>query len=112
SGAFLGQRSPRPLLDALRRLLERRGELRGRVLVRFVGDLRPSDRGWAGTLGIDDAWEETGFLPHRDSIAAQRAADVLVLLIPHNKGRGDQVLSGKVFEYLAARRPILAAVPP
>jgi glycosyltransferase involved in cell wall biosynthesis len=112
SGAFLGQRSPRPLLDALRRLLERRGDLRGRVLVRFVGDLRPSDRGWAATLGIDDAWEETGFLPHRDSIAAQRAADVLVLLIPHNKGRGDQVLSGKVFEYLAARRPILAAVPP
>ena len=27
-------------------------------------------------------------------------------------GRGQGVLSGKVFEYLAAERPILAAVPP
>ena len=112
SGSFFGRRPPRPLLTAVCDLLHRRPELRGRLLVRFVGDLRPSDRGWALSLGIDDAWEETGFLPYRDSIAAQRAADVLLLLIPHNEGRGDHVLSGKVFEYLAARRPILAAVPP
>jgi hypothetical protein len=34
------------------------------------------------------------------------------LLIPDAGGRGEGVLSGKVFEYLAAERPILAAVPP
>jgi glycosyltransferase involved in cell wall biosynthesis len=33
-------------------------------------------------------------------------------LIPEAGGRGKGVLSGKVFEYLAAERPILAAVPP
>jgi glycosyltransferase involved in cell wall biosynthesis len=33
-------------------------------------------------------------------------------LIPEADGRGRAVLSGKVFEYLAAERPILAAVPP
>ncbi|MFL5950869.1 MAG: hypothetical protein ACJ74M_04620, partial [Gaiellaceae bacterium] len=31
---------------------------------------------------------------------------------PDAGGRGRGVLSGKVFEYLAAERPILAAVPP
>src|SRR5204862_797352 len=36
----------------------------------------------------------------------------LLLLIPEADGRGRGVLSGKVFEYLAAERPILAAVPP
>ena len=41
-----------------------------------------------------------------------RAADVLLLLVPRAGGRGLSVLSGKVFEYLAAERPILALVPP
>ncbi len=37
---------------------------------------------------------------------------MLLLLIPEAGGRGRGVLSGKVFEYLAAERPILAVVPP
>jgi glycosyltransferase involved in cell wall biosynthesis len=32
--------------------------------------------------------------------------------VPDADGRGRGVLSGKVFEYLAAGRPILAVVPP
>jgi len=42
----------------------------------------------------------------------QRDSEALLLLIPEAGGRGKGVLSGKVFEYLAAERPILAAVPP
>jgi glycosyltransferase involved in cell wall biosynthesis len=112
TGAFFGQRSPRAFLTGLRDLLARRPDLDGRVLVRFVGDMRASDRAWARDLGIDEAWEETGFVPFRESIAAQRSADALLLLIPHAGGRGDTVVSGKVYEYLAARRPVLPAVPP
>ncbi len=112
TGAFFGQRSPRSFLTGVRDLLGRRPDLRGRVLVRFIGDLRASDRSWARGLGIDDAWEETGFVPFRRAVAEQRSADALLLLIPHANGRGDSVVSGKVFEYLAARRPVLAAVPP
>ena len=41
-----------------------------------------------------------------------KAADVLLLLIPRAGGRGLSVLSGKVYEYLAAERPVLALVPP
>ena len=36
----------------------------------------------------------------------------MLLLIPDAGGRGKGVLSGKVFEYIAAQRPILALVPP
>ena len=41
-----------------------------------------------------------------------RAADVLLLLVPRAGGRGLSVVSGKVYEYLAAERPIVALVPP
>ena len=112
AGSFFGHRTPATFLIAMQRLLERRPELRGRLLARFIGELRAEHREQARRLGIDDAWREEGFLPYAESIAAQRAADALLLLIPHADGRGDAVLSGKVFEYVAARRPILAAVPP
>jgi glycosyltransferase involved in cell wall biosynthesis len=112
AGSFFGERSPRPFLLGLKRLLDRRPELHGKVAARFVGSLRPSDREWARQLGLDGAWEELGFLTYRDSIGEQRAADALLLLIPNADGRGDTILSGKVFEYIASRRPILASVPP
>ena len=83
----------------------RRSDLAGRVLARFIGDLRGEDRAFAHGLGIDGAWREEGFLPYSESIRAQRAADALLLLIPHADGRGDTVLSGKVFEYVAAAPP-------
>src|SRR5207237_1108170 len=52
------------------------------------------------------------YAPRRRSLELQRDSDVLLLLIPEAGGRGKGVLSGKVFEYLAAERPILAVVPP
>jgi glycosyltransferase involved in cell wall biosynthesis len=112
AGAFFGQRTPRPFLGAFTTLLRERPELRGRVQAAFLGELRPADREWALGLGLGDALALEGFRPHAEAIAAMRAADVLLLLVPRAGGRGLLVVSGKVFEYLAAERPILALVPP
>ena len=83
-----------------------------RIVARFLGDLRPADRDWA--LASVSATGSTidGFLPHRQTLAAMKAADVLLLLVPRAGGRGLSVLSGKVYEYLASERPVLALVPP
>jgi glycosyltransferase involved in cell wall biosynthesis len=51
------------------------------------------------------------FGPRRESLRLQRDSEALLLLIPEAGGRGRGVLSGKVFEYLAAERPVLAVVP-
>jgi glycosyltransferase involved in cell wall biosynthesis len=77
-----------------------------------VGDFRAADREWAETLALGDRLELHEFAPHRHALELQRDSEALLLLIPEASGRGKGVLSGKVFEYLAAERPILAAVPP
>ena len=66
----------------------------------------------AGTLGLGDALRIDGFLPHDQALAAMSAADALLLLVPRAGRPGLRVLSGKLFEYLAAERPVLALVPP
>jgi glycosyltransferase involved in cell wall biosynthesis len=106
AGSFFGKRDPRPFLAALAE-----SGLQD-VQARFVGDFRVSDREWAETLGLGDRLELLPYVTRRESLALQRESDALLLLIPDAGGRGKGVLSGKVFEYLAAERPILAAVPP
>ena len=112
AGSFFGQRTPRPFLSAFAALLAARTELRDRVQAAFLGELRPADRDWALGLGLGDALALEGFQPHARALAAMRAADALLLLVPRAGGRGLSVVSGKVYEYLAAERPILALVPP
>jgi glycosyltransferase involved in cell wall biosynthesis len=102
AGSFFGKRDPKPFLTALARV--------DGVVARFVGDIRSSDREWAA--GIADRMELVPYAPHRRSLELQRDSEALLLLIPEAEGRGRGVLSGKVFEYLAAERPILALVPP
>ncbi len=63
-------------------------------------------------LGLGDRLELLPYVPRRRSLELQRDSEALLLLIPDAGGRGRGVLSGKVFEYLAAERPILAVVPP
>jgi glycosyltransferase involved in cell wall biosynthesis len=104
AGSFFGKRDPRPFLTALARVDD--------VVVRFVGDFRAADREWAEGLDLGDRVEIVPYVPRRRSLALQRDSEALLLLIPEAGGRGRGVLSGKVFEYLAAERPILALVPP
>jgi len=105
TGSFFGRRDPRPFLTAL-------AESGVDAVARFVGDFRPGDREFAEGLGLGDRLELHPFLPRRQALALQRNSEALLLLIPDAGGRGKGVLSGKIFEYLASERPVLAAVPP
>jgi len=105
TGSFFGKRDPRPFLQAFH-------DSGLDAVARFVGDFRSSDREWAESLGLGDRLELIEYLPRAESLRLQRDSEVLLLLVPDAGGRGKGVLSGKVFEYLAAERPILAVVPP
>jgi glycosyltransferase involved in cell wall biosynthesis len=105
TGTFFGRRDPRPFLSAV-------ATSDADVIVRFIGGCRDSDREWAARLGVADRLEVVDYVPRRRALALQRDSEALLLLIPAAGGRGDGVLSAKLFEYLAAERPILAAVPP
>jgi glycosyltransferase involved in cell wall biosynthesis len=105
TGSFFGKRNPRAFLSALASSgLED-------VVARFVGDFRSVDREWVEELDLGDRLELLDYLPHRRALELQRDSEANLLLLPEAAGRGKVVPSGKIFEYLAAERPILAAVP-
>jgi glycosyltransferase involved in cell wall biosynthesis len=105
TGSFFGKRDPRPFLTAL-------AGVDADVVARFVGDFRRADLDWVHARGLETKLELIPFAPRRRSLELQRESDVLLLLLPEVGDRGRDIPSGKLYEYLAARRPILAAVPP
>jgi glycosyltransferase involved in cell wall biosynthesis len=105
AGSFFGRRDPRPFLQGF-------SDSGLDAVARFVGDFRTPDREWAQALDLGDRLELIDYLPRREALRLQRDSEALLLLVPDAGGRGKGVLSGKVFEYLAAGRPILAVVPP
>jgi glycosyltransferase involved in cell wall biosynthesis len=105
AGSFFGKRDPRPFLQALH-------DSGLDLEARFLGDFRTADREWAQQLDLGDRLSLIPYAPRATSLALQRDSEALLLLIPEAGGRGKGVLSGKVFEYIAAGRPILGLVPP
>jgi glycosyltransferase involved in cell wall biosynthesis len=107
-GLDAGSRSHVYLLRAVQQLLERRPDLRGRVEVHLAGILSEADRAVPGFELVT----AHGYLPHDETVALLRSGDLLFLPM-HDlpEGRRARIVPGKTYEYLAARRPILAAVP-
>jgi glycosyltransferase involved in cell wall biosynthesis len=97
------------LLEAVEELLRRRPELRSRVEVHLAGVLSEGDREVADR---SEAVRLHGYLPHAESIALLRSADLLFLPMQNlPPGRRSSTVPGKTYEYIASGRPILAAVP-
>jgi glycosyltransferase involved in cell wall biosynthesis len=97
------------LLEAVDRLLERDPSLRNRLEIHFAGSLTDTGKRLARRSPVTVLH---GYLPHADSIALIKSADLLFL--PMQKvgdGRRSSTVPGKTYEYLASGRPILGAVP-
>ena len=108
TGNFFGRQSASSFLTGVERAIARDDDLGHDLLVKFVGGLKPHELEQATALG--DVFEHERFLRHDDVLATQKAADLLLLYVA--PGRGSQgVYTGKVFEYVAARRPVLALAP-
>lgn len=97
------------LIEAIERLLAARPELRDRVEAVFAGGFTGGDReACAGRSFVHDA----GLLSHPETVELMRSADLLFLPMQNlPPGSRAGLIPYKTFEYLAARRPILAAVP-
>jgi glycosyltransferase involved in cell wall biosynthesis len=67
--------------------------------------------GEAGRRGLQRYIKETGLLPHHEAVALMRSADLLYLSY-EDPDRQFQSVAGKLYEYLATGRPVMALADP
>ncbi|MBM3318727.1 MAG: glycosyltransferase [Candidatus Eisenbacteria bacterium] len=106
---FLG-RIPHALFSALERLTREEPEWAGRARLCFAGRVDRELRARLAAPPLAAQAEWPGYLPHAESVALLRRSQLLLLLIGSDaQSRG--MLTGKIYEYLAAGVPILALGP-
>ena len=99
---YPGRRDPTSLFKALVKM----GPSREQIRVRFIGRTLSGVSLLARNEGVSHLIEVSDALPYQECLRAQQNADVLLLLL-WNDPREEGVYTGKLFEYLAAGRPIL-----
>jgi glycosyltransferase involved in cell wall biosynthesis len=112
SGVDILTRSHTVLLEAIERWHGQRGEVRNNVEIVFAGKISEEDRAVINNSPVAASVRLPGYLSHLDSVELVRTADVLFLPM-HNlpRPKRSRIVPGKTYEYMAAARPILAAVP-
>lgn len=114
SGQFYGARSPQVWLRALQGAHEIAPQTAGRIRLQFVGSVEYDGvplRDIVRACGL--AWQVsiTGFLSHTEALGRVLGSDAVLLAGFDGPGATLQI-PHKLFEYLVARRPILATLPP
>lgn len=101
---------PANLLMAIQCLIDENSDFKNDIELNFIGDIHESVSALIHELQLSNYTNFFGYVPHKEAIKYQKSAQVLLVLIPNidgNKG----IITGKVFEYMAANRPILALGP-
>ena len=106
-------RSPYYFLHGLRSALDREPGVTDDIMVNFVGGF--GDRGGPNErliaeLGLGGVVNVVGFVERAHAVDYQINSNVLLLIVNTAPG-SEHILTGKVFEYLAARKFILALAP-
>ncbi len=116
TGTLKSSASPKHFFLAIKHLIETSVVGEDQIQVQFAGKIHKDSYGKYPFEYIEDYGLETivrfnGFIPRKEVAQLQTEADILLLFIDQIPIEGGP-LSGKIFEYTAARRPVLALVPP
>jgi len=104
---YEGKRDPSTLLSVLRELIDA-GDFRQEDLhLRFYGPIDPFLPAMVQQCGLEDICEIHDSVPRTEALVLQACSQLLLLLewgVPGEQG----IFTGKLFEYLGSKRPILS----
>ena len=102
--SYIGVWAPQYDIEPLKKLVQGRND----ILLRFVGVVSDEIKKEIKSWGVQT--EFVSYVSHKEAVSYMQASDVLLLFIP-NVPNNEGILTGKLFEYLAAGNKILLFGP-
>lgn len=110
-GSLLSGRDPKNLWQVLGELVSENPDIGGDLKIKLVGAVSDEVVLSMKEFGLGNYLEISGYVSHGEALKIQQSAQLL-LLIEINSEETKGIIPGKLFEYMAAKRPILAVGPP
>lgn len=104
------QSNPTILWEVLQELVASKENFKRDLQIRLTGSISTETTFSIAEHTLGAYTTITGYVPHEEAIKEQLGASVLLLLVPKT-ANANGIVTGKVFEYLQAKRPILAIGP-
>ncbi|MDD5571818.1 MAG: glycosyltransferase family 4 protein [Bacteroidales bacterium] len=104
-GTLVKTRNPIVLWSALKDLMQNK-EFAGALEIKLVGKVDYSVNKSIEEFELSEFVNRIDYMPHSEVIKFQQESQVLLLLI-NDTPNAKSILTGKFFEYLSAKRPIL-----
>jgi len=109
-GLLPKQSNPENLFRVLQLLCSQHKDFEKDLQLNFIGDISDVVKTAVCNNKLKENTRFIDYVDHTKAIEYQQKAQVLLLLIPNVK-KCKGILTGKLFEYLSAKRPILAIGP-
>ena len=109
-GTLNAARNPKTLWKVMSEICLENKEFRSDLQIQLIGKVDFSVLEDVCTSGLNNQLLKIDYLSHSDAIKKQRSSQVLLLLI-NDSDNAKGILTGKFFEYLAAKRPVLGVGP-
>ncbi|NCC98673.1 MAG: glycosyltransferase [Bacteroidia bacterium] len=107
--SYIGVLSPQYEIDTFIAAVKQLSKtIKQKLLIRFVGQVYQGSKDKLDNLGLKI--EYVDYVPHKTAVSYMLSSDILLLIIPNisdNKG----ILTGKLFEYIAAKQQIALVGP-
>lgn len=109
-GTLVKSRNPETLWKVLKSLTETNAKFKADLEIKLVGkvDFFVTER--IKHHGLSEFVKRIDYLPHNEVIKEQQKSKALLLLV-NNTPNAKSILTGKIFEYLAAKVPVIAIGP-
>lgn len=109
-GSFLSERNPRILWKTLAELVKENKEFKEKLELKLIGAVSQEVLNTIEEFRLGRFVNNIGYVPHGEAVAHQRKSQVL-LLVEIDSEDTKCIIPGKLFEYMASERPILAIGP-
>ena len=110
AGLMNDDRNPKRLWSVLGRLASDNPDFKADLRIRIVGSCSPEVLRSIEDSGLNDKLDYLGYQDHDQVARYQQSAQVLLLTV-NEVASAKGIVTGKIFEYMQARRPVLAIGP-
>ncbi len=110
TGSLYGRRNPASLFKAIENLISSNKINPDEFLLRFVGRFGEEVEEMFKNATFKNSIEKHSYVPHSESVKFLLRSDALLLIVDESK-ESEEIVPGKVYEYIGVKKPIIAIAP-